>query len=81
VLRLQHPEPTQPNVVMVVAAIGIVVNLVTAMLFLRGRHDDLNIRGAFLHMMPTPRSRPAWSLPVRSCCGRAGSGPTPWRAS
>src|SRR6188474_3547315 len=42
VLRLQHPEPTQPNVVMVVAAIGIVVNLVTAMLFLRGRHDDLN---------------------------------------
>ena len=35
---------------MVVAAIGIVVNLVTALLFLRGRHDDLNIRGAFLHM-------------------------------
>jgi cobalt-zinc-cadmium efflux system protein len=50
VLRLQHPEPTQPNVVMAVAAIGIVVNLATAMLFLRGRHDDLNIRGAFLHM-------------------------------
>jgi len=50
VLRLQHPEPTQPSVVMVVAAIGIVVNLATAMLFLRGRHDDLNIRGAFLHM-------------------------------
>ena len=50
VLRLSHPEPTQPVVVMVVAAIGIAVNLFTAMLFLRGRHDDLNIRGAFLHM-------------------------------
>jgi cobalt-zinc-cadmium efflux system protein len=35
---------------MIVAAIGIVVNLLTALLFLRGRHGDLNIRGAFLHM-------------------------------
>jgi cobalt-zinc-cadmium efflux system protein len=50
VLRLQHPEPTQPGVVMAVAAIGIVVNLATALLFIRGRHDDLNIQGAFLHM-------------------------------
>ena len=50
VLRLQAPEPTQPTTVMVVATIGIVVNLGTALLFLRGRHDDLNIRGAFLHM-------------------------------
>ncbi len=50
VLRLQAPEPTQPGVVMVVAAIGIAVNLGTALLFMRGRHDDLNVRGAFLHM-------------------------------
>ena len=50
VLRLRHPEATQANVVMVVAAIGIAVNLFTALLFMRGRHDDLNIRGAFLHM-------------------------------
>lgn len=34
----------------VVAAIGIVVNGGTALLFLRGSHDDLNLRGAFLHM-------------------------------
>jgi len=34
----------------VVAAIGIVVNGVTALLFMSGRKDDLNIRGAFLHM-------------------------------
>ena len=34
----------------VVAAIGIVVNLATALLFARGRKGDINIRGAFLHM-------------------------------
>ena len=50
VLRLQAPQATQPTTVMVVAAIGIAVNLGTALLFLRGRREDLNIRGAFLHM-------------------------------
>ncbi|MGZ5215012.1 MAG: cation diffusion facilitator family transporter [Caldimonas sp.] len=50
VLRLRAPEAIEPGTVMVVAAIGIVVNLGTALLFMRGRHDDLNIRGAFLHM-------------------------------
>ena len=48
--RLSSPEPTQAVTVMVVAAIGIVVNLGTALLFMRGRDDDLNIRGAYLHM-------------------------------
>ena len=47
--RLFHPSPTQGSTVIVVAAIGIAVNGVTAMLFARG-HDDINIRGAFLHM-------------------------------
>lgn len=49
VRRLLHPKPTQGDVVMIVAAIGIAVNGVTAMLFTRGK-DDINIRGAFLHM-------------------------------
>jgi cobalt-zinc-cadmium efflux system protein len=35
---------------MVVAGIGIVINTATALLFMRGRKSDLNIRGAFLHM-------------------------------
>jgi len=47
--RLFHPSPTDGDVVMVVAAIGIVVNGATAMLFVRGQHD-INLRGAFLHM-------------------------------
>ena len=48
--RLHAPEMTRPVTVMVIAAIGIFVNLGTALLFVRGRHDDINIRGAFLHM-------------------------------
>jgi len=48
--RLIHPAPVQSGTMMAVAAIGIAINLGTALLFLRGSHDDLNIRGAFLHM-------------------------------
>jgi cobalt-zinc-cadmium efflux system protein len=50
VLRLKHAEPVPGGMVMVVAAIGIVINGVTAALFMSGSKDDLNIRGAFLHM-------------------------------
>jgi cobalt-zinc-cadmium efflux system protein len=48
--RLFEPVPVQGGLVMGVAAVGIVVNLGTALLFMRGGEDDLNIRGAFLHM-------------------------------
>lgn len=51
--RLMSPDPTTGSegvTIMVVAGVGIVVNTVTAMLFVRGRDKDLNIRGAFLHM-------------------------------
>jgi cobalt-zinc-cadmium efflux system protein len=47
--RLFHPTATQGGVVMAVAAVGIAVNGVTALLFTRGQHD-INIRAAFLHM-------------------------------
>ena len=48
--RLFHPSHTQGEYVIVVAAIGILVNGLTAFLFARGREHDINIRGAFLHM-------------------------------
>jgi cobalt-zinc-cadmium efflux system protein len=48
--RLFHPSPTEGGYVIVVAAIGIFVNGLTAFLFARGREHDINIRGAFLHM-------------------------------
>jgi len=51
VRRLLEPEPVAAGVVVWVAAIGIAINTVTAILFMRDRHHDLNIRGAFLHMV------------------------------
>jgi cobalt-zinc-cadmium efflux system protein len=50
ILRLMEPEPTAGVTIMVVAAVGIIVNGATALLLIAGRRDDLNIRGAFLHM-------------------------------
>lgn len=49
--RFRDPEPIAGVTVMVVATIGIVVNGATALLFASGRKGDLNIRGAFLHMV------------------------------
>ncbi|MFA5957796.1 cation diffusion facilitator family transporter [Hyphomicrobium sp.] len=50
VQRLATPEPVSVGTVMVVAAVGIVINGVTAWLFATGAKDDINIRGAFMHM-------------------------------
>jgi len=48
--RLQSPTPTEGLTMIVVAAIGVAVNGVTAALFMAGGKADMNIRGAFLHM-------------------------------
>lgn len=50
VRRFFHPAPTDGGTVMAVAAVGILINGMTALLFVRGRAHDINIRGAFLHM-------------------------------
>jgi cobalt-zinc-cadmium efflux system protein len=49
--RLMAPEPLPGKTISIVAAIGIVINAVTAMLFMRDRENDLNVRGAFLHLL------------------------------
>ena len=49
--RLVAPAPVASLTVMAVAAIGIAVNGASALLFLRGRHADLNIRAAFQHLL------------------------------
>ena len=51
ILRLSDPVAVHGQVVSAVAAVGIVVNGVTAWLFASGRHGDINVRGAFLHML------------------------------
>ncbi|WP_438381646.1 cation diffusion facilitator family transporter [Asaia sp. BMEF1] len=50
ITRLLDPGEVAGRVVMLVALGGIVVNGATALLFMRGGKDDLNLRGAFLHM-------------------------------
>jgi cobalt-zinc-cadmium efflux system protein len=48
--RFNHPEPIPGGTIMAVAGFGVLINAATALLFMRGRHHDLNIKGAFLHM-------------------------------
>jgi cobalt-zinc-cadmium efflux system protein len=49
VRRFLEPAPVATQAVMLTAALGVVLNTATAMLFMKGR-EDINIRGAFLHM-------------------------------
>lgn len=48
--RLADPVVVEGATMIVIAGIGIVINSATALMFMRGRHHDLNIRGAYLHM-------------------------------
>ncbi|HWU95044.1 MAG TPA: cation diffusion facilitator family transporter [Sphingomonas sp.] len=48
--RFSDPPAIAGGTVMIVAGLGIIVNLSTALLFARGRKSDINIRGAYLHM-------------------------------
>ncbi len=48
--KFKNPEPVAGTQVMIVAGIGVVINTLTALLFMKGQKDDLNIKGAFLHM-------------------------------
>ncbi|MBF2008714.1 cation diffusion facilitator family transporter [Chlorogloeopsis fritschii PCC 9212] len=48
--RFSNPSPIPGNVVIGVAIAGVIINTITALMFLSGRKRDINIRGAFLHM-------------------------------
>ncbi len=48
--RLSSPQPVNGFIIIVVAAIGVVINTATALLFVKGQKHDLNIRAAYLHM-------------------------------
>lgn len=50
VQRFLAPNAVEGSTIIGVAAVGIVINTATALLFVSGRKTDLNIRGAFLHM-------------------------------
>lgn len=49
--RFSEPSSVAGVTIITVAAIGVVINTVSALMFLSGRKNDLNIRGAFLHLV------------------------------
>ena len=49
--RFREPDPVEGGTVIAVAAVGIAINTGSALMFLSGRKGDLNIRGAFLHLV------------------------------
>lgn len=49
--RLQSPAPVLAGPMLVVAVVGLVVNLVVALVLREHDHDDLNVRSAFLHVL------------------------------
>lgn len=49
--RFNNPSPIASTTIIIVASIGVVINFATALLFFSGQKEDMNIRGAFLHMM------------------------------
>lgn len=51
VQRILEPSPVAGGIVSLVALVGVGINGITAWMFSRGRQDDLNIRGAYLHML------------------------------
>ncbi len=51
VYKLRHPEPVDGLAISWTAGVGIVVNGLTTLLLLKNQKTDLNVRGAFLHML------------------------------
>jgi cobalt-zinc-cadmium efflux system protein len=49
--RFSEPQPVASTTMMVVAALAVVVNGLSAWLLSRGSKSDINVRGAFLHML------------------------------
>lgn len=50
-VRLQYPPQVQSEIMIWVALIGVFVNFTTAMLFIKDQQRDLNIKGAYIHML------------------------------
>lgn len=48
--KISDPAPIGGTTMMIVAGVGVIINTLTALLFMKGREKDINIKGAFLHM-------------------------------
>ncbi len=50
-LRIMNPQPVAGKLMLVVAAVGLVANIIGAVVLTKHRHTNLNIRGAYLHIL------------------------------
>jgi len=51
IIRLRNPQPVEGKTVIIVATVGIAINFITALLFMKNKENDLNIKSAYLHLM------------------------------
>lgn len=51
IYRFIAPQPVKSGVIIWVASVGIIINSLSALLFLRKKEEDLNIKGAYLHLV------------------------------
>jgi cobalt-zinc-cadmium efflux system protein len=49
--RFLHPQPIPGTIIALVAGIGIIINAISALMFLRDKDKDINIKSAYLHLM------------------------------
>ena len=49
--RFQNPEPVMAGPMLVIAVIGLIVNIIVALVLREHDHEDLNTRAAFLHVL------------------------------
>src|SRR5947209_7967211 len=49
--HLVHPQPLPGKTIAIVAAIGIIINFVSALFFLKDKEKDLNVKAAYLHLL------------------------------
>jgi cobalt-zinc-cadmium efflux system protein len=50
-LRMVHPQPVQGMLMLIVAIIGLVANIIGALILVKHSQNSLNIRGAYLHIV------------------------------
>ncbi len=49
--RFTNPSPLAGTTIIIVSAIGVLINTISAFLFFKGQKDDINVKGAFLHLL------------------------------
>ena len=51
ILRLRNPEQVAGGLMLWVAVGGLIINVISAWILHRGSHDNMNVRGAYLHVL------------------------------